>query len=467
MLEANLKLPMDASSKIDSYKQKIAYANELCRVAGSDALARLCVSAIRSERINHWKKQNPNDETDDELLSQTPIPSRAYVLRQFKRPEELQLLRKVYGSQFIAISIFDSEEQRIKNIESAERKSLGGLCNEAEVHAKAFELVSQDSKERGDIPGQNVRDAFPLGDVFIDGRAKSSSKDTIQRFIHLLFGNNQITPTRDEYGMYLAKSASLRSSDLSRQVGAAIFSKSGEVATLGCNEVPKAGGGTYWSDDIEDHRDFQEGLDPNEEQKTEILVDFVDRLLKSKKLSPELLEINDSVRVSSELLKDKSSNSVGESRLMDLIEFGRIIHAEMSAISDAARKGVAIQNGTLFCTTFPCHICAKHIVAVGLKRVVYLEPYPKSYATKLHQDSIEIGASATNGKVHFESFIGVSPFRYRNLFEKGKRKYMGKAEEWNRGKKRPQIDVYFPSYFKAEALVVKQLKHDLISKAKS
>ncbi|MDN3612645.1 hypothetical protein QWZ16_23945 [Vibrio ostreicida] len=26
---------------------------------------------------------------------------------------------------------------------------------------------------------------------------------------------------------------------------------------------------------------------------------------------------------------------------------------------------------------FPCHNCAKHIVASGIKRVVYVEPYPK------------------------------------------------------------------------------------------
>jgi deoxycytidylate deaminase len=43
---------------------------------------------------------------------------------------------------------------------------------------------------------------------------------------------------------------------------------------------------------------------------------------------------------------------------MDILEFGRVIHAEMSAISDAARLGRATKDATLFCTTFPCHICA-------------------------------------------------------------------------------------------------------------
>lgn len=140
---------------------------------------------------------------------------------------------------------------------------------------------------------------------------------------------------------------------------------------------------------------------------------------------------------------------------MDLIEFGRIIHAEMSAISDAARMGIPIEKATLYCTTFPCHICAKHIVASGISRVVYLEPYPKSYASELHKDSIAVDDNGVKDKVVFEAFIGVSPFRYRDLFEKSKRKYPGgAAQKWNQGTKRPMINIYFPSYFKAETRVV-------------
>lgn len=475
MKEIKLDLPLGATSTIESYRERIAYANELCKLFDADVLARLSISAIRSLRLEHWKNSqdfaaNANTGNTQELedrLSETPIPKQAYVIRQFKRPEEIQLLRKVYGRQFIAVSVYSSEESRIANLQESQRKSLGGLIDSSEVNSQAYKLVSQDAKEDGELPGQNVRDAFPLGDVFIDGQTKSSSEETLKRFIHLLFGNNHITPTRDEYGMYLAKSASLRSSDLSRQVGAAIFSESGEVATLGCNEVPKAGGGTYWTSDLNDQRDFKQGSDPNDEQKKEIFVDLINRLMKSGSLSASFQQLNDPLKISAKLLEDSSDEGIKESRLMDLIEFGRIIHAEMSAISDAARKGVPIKSATLFCTTFPCHICAKHIVAAGLRRVVYLEPYPKSYASKLHKDSIHLGIDSPNTKVGFEPFFGVSPFRYRDLFEKGKRKYLGEAQEWSQGKRRPQIDVYFPSYFRSEALVVDQFKKMLAEKITS
>jgi len=147
---------------------------------------------------------------------------------------------------------------------------------------------------------------------------------------------------------------------------------------------------------------------------------------------------------------------------MDLIEFGRDIHAEMSAITDAARKGVSICDATLYCTTFPCHLCAKHIVAAGIRRVVSIEPYPKSYAEELHSDSIEIDGDGTGPLVNFQRFLGISPYRYRDLFEKGKRKYStGTAQRWNKGVRKPMIDVIYPSYFKAETHVVKLIEERL------
>ncbi len=441
MREIPTGLAIAEAPYIQSFKDRIAYANEVRRLLGDDALAALAISAIRSFRVEEREQQavTPADLSDvarnmDERTEEEPLLNQAYIIRQFKRPEEIALLRSVYGRQFILVSAYMPQEARRKRIEENERRSRGGLISDVDAQQFAHDLVVQDSKEILDKHGQNIRDAFPLGDVFIDATSREKCDAMVRRFIHLFFGNNQITPTHDEYGMYLANSASLRSSDLSRQVGAAIFRSSGEVVTMGCNEVPKAGGGTYWSGDPRDERDFVQGHDPNERKKVELLVDLIDRLKKGGHLSEPLMKIANSYEISKELLNDESEHSVGESKAMDLLEFGRIIHAEMSAICDASRKGISIDGATLYCTTFPCHICAKHIVASGIRRVVYLEPYPKSYAAELHGDSIEVDPAEHNHKVVFEAFIGVSPYRYRNLFEKGKRKYSGGlAVEWGEG----------------------------------
>lgn len=77
---------------------------------------------------------------------------------------------------------------------------------------------------------------------------------------------------------------------------------------------------------------------------------------------------------------------------------------------------------TLYGTTFPCHNCAKHIVAAGLERVVYVEPYAKSKAQKLHGDSVAVGEPEDSAdgrlpkKVRFDAFVGVGPRRFFDLF---------------------------------------------------
>jgi deoxycytidylate deaminase len=147
--------------------------------------------------------------------------------------------------------------------------------------------------------------------------------------------------------------------------------------------------------------------------------------------------------------------------MMDIIEFGRMIHAEMSAITDAARLGRSTKGAILFCTTFPCHLCAKHIVASGIDRVVFLEPYPKSNAQKLHCDSITFEI-VEKDKVLFEPFIGISPRRYRDIFEKKKRKNdKGLAQEWYEGLKPvPMIEDRGAAYIEnEEAEIYLALQH--------
>jgi cytidine deaminase len=243
MQELRTGLPLGAGGYIDSFQERIAYANDLRERFGNDALAILAVSAIRQ-----FRKEMEGDE-------EKPLPRRAYILRQFKRPEEIKLLRSVYGKQFVQISAHAPQEFRIKRIANKERISKRGLISKVDAENLARSIVTKDEIELGDGSGQNVRDAFPLADVVIETANRRTCRETLTRFIRALFGDNSASPTHDEYGMYLAKTASLRSSALTRQVGAAIFRPSGEVISLGCNEVPKSGGGTYWTGDDPDARD--------------------------------------------------------------------------------------------------------------------------------------------------------------------------------------------------------------------
>lgn len=48
----------------------------------------------------------------------------------------------------------------------------------------------------------------------------------------------------------------------------------------------------------------------------------------------------------------------------------RTSHAELNAIANAARFGVALDGATLYCHMTPCYTCAKMIINAGIKRVV-------------------------------------------------------------------------------------------------
>lgn len=53
----------------------------------------------------------------------------------------------------------------------------------------------------------------------------------------------------------------------------------------------------------------------------------------------------------------------------------RTTHAEQNAIVQAARLGISIDEGTLYCTMMPCAACAKMIANVGIIRVVCEKKY--------------------------------------------------------------------------------------------
>ncbi|MCX6753205.1 MAG: cytidine/deoxycytidylate deaminase family protein [Candidatus Nomurabacteria bacterium] len=53
----------------------------------------------------------------------------------------------------------------------------------------------------------------------------------------------------------------------------------------------------------------------------------------------------------------------------------RTAHAEQNAIVHAARTGVALLGGTLYCNMTPCYACAKMIINSGIVRVVAKKDY--------------------------------------------------------------------------------------------
>jgi dCMP deaminase len=53
----------------------------------------------------------------------------------------------------------------------------------------------------------------------------------------------------------------------------------------------------------------------------------------------------------------------------------RTVHAEQNAICQAARRGIALDDSTLYCKMTPCRTCAMLIINCGIVRVVCEKKY--------------------------------------------------------------------------------------------
>lgn len=377
------------------------------RMNRGDAMAMLGVLGIR--------------QRTRELSSSKPL---AFLLRQLKRQEEISTLRGVYGDGFFVVSIYSTRSERKKHL-----TTVYDLSNE-----EAEKLITRDEEDEYTPHGQKTRDTFELGDFFVrvgDQVPESELREELQRFLDLIFGRPDLSPLRHEHAMYMAYAASLRSADLSRQVGAAIIDKRGTLLAVGANDVPTYGGGQYWPGTL-DQRDHRKGFDSNAQVRDDIARDIFDRI---------------AARMQPDYAYESFRQDIASSALFDITEYGRAVHAEMDAILSCARTGVSTVDGTLFSTTFPCHNCAKHIVDAGITEVQYVEAYPKSKAAALHADSIHFEDEAHSrqaNKVAFRHFVGLGPRRYLDLcsvtLSSGrtiKRKHA--LGEWDRARAIPRV----------------------------
>jgi len=387
--EVDWQPPLIKSEDLDSYV--LAHMNAGNRLRREwdrpDALALLGVAELSTERRAH--------ENDAE-----PVARQAWILRQLKTPQEVQTLRDVYGSRFFLIAAYSPGDERAAWLDEDITKSRHS-SDQSKWEATTSQLLARDQSEGGEH-GQNVLDTFHRADLFVDASKAGDTEAQLERLLEVVLANPFRTPTKDEFALFEAVGAARLSAEPGRQVGAALANPQGEIIALGTNEVPRPGGGIY----------REGGGDPDDRMQREIAVEITNAL-----------EDESRNWLAADVNADELLAVILTTRLGDLTEFGRAVHAEMSAILDAARNGHTVAGSTLYVTTFPCHNCVRHIVCAGITNCVFLAPYAKSQAETLHSDSIAVATGGPVGKkVPFNPFVGVAPRRYAELFTWQRRK---------------------------------------------
>jgi len=389
---------------------------------------------------------------------ETIVPGRvAYLIDQVKRPEEIALLRTLYRNLFFLVGVTRIYGRRAEALEAehVRREEVPGLM--------------EIDRLEGGKDGQQLDKTLHLADYFFrnDVTTTEDKKRELNRFLDLVHGDKSVTPTDQENGMYAAYCAGLRSACLSRQVGASIATQTGEVIATGCNDVPKSGGGLYTASfegaDMRCvHKEGQ--ICSNDLHKSHLkneIGTIIDAALKQASESA-----GQAIRLDRATLLD---SIYANTRLKDLIEFSRSVHAEMDAIVSLARiGGSGVQGAVLYTTTFPCHSCARHIVAAGISRVFYMEPYEKSLAKDLHSDAIAFEIEATadrpSKKVEFLHFEGVAPRQFHNMFRaNGRKDSSGKFVPIQLHQANKGVPEYLDNYQDFEAKAVQHLARQLES----
>jgi deoxycytidylate deaminase len=413
--------------------------NKLREKFGNNYLAEKAV-----EQIAKFRRENGGYKSDGTMLP----GRRAYIIDSIKNVEELALLRQIYRETLCVIGVFAPDAIRKKR-----------LINDGAEEEEVQLVVDRD---RGEVAtfGQMTRKIFVQSDFFICNDQKQDElKRRLRRYVEIIFDTDIHTPTREESAMYEATAAMASSACMSRQVGAAIISASGELISVGWNDVPKFRGGLYTEDDQtiwdqdkksiqdNDHRCFkwETKICHNEVRRTKIIDGIVERICKSTFAKAGTVEAD--VRA-----------ALDGTEVDDLTEFSRSIHAEMEAILAVAREGKhSLVGAAMFTTTYPCHNCARHIVAAGIASVIYIEPYRKSLAIALHHDAISEQPEDRN-RVVFRQYDGVAPHHYLTLFKsKSDRKIGGKFARQRPGESLPLFRVPLDASVEYESKVIADL----------
>ncbi|MCK7459309.1 deaminase [Idiomarina aminovorans] len=378
--------------KQKKYQKKLNKENPFNSISAS-----LAIDRIKSSR-----------EDNQKFCKENAKPGTVYLVTNLSESKDSDCLKSLYKEGFFQFGLTSSPESRRKNLNRVLDSLKYSTNPENEFANKVAESLEKNE----------ISKVFVQSDFFVN--TEENLKSTIERFIDLILGAPNISPTAEEHSMFMAFMSSVNSADLSRQVGAVITSKENDIIATGSNDVQKSGGGKYWPDEtylplteentnvFNDKRDAALGYDANSREIYELSKQIAQSLIFNSRIKTSEADASLKEEEIVKVLREKT-------RLKDLTEFGRVVHAEMSALMSALRIGADVKGTTLFCTTFPCHNCAKHIIASGVSKVVYIEPYAKSKATELHDDAISI-EECTPGKVTFLSFTGVGPNRYLDLF---------------------------------------------------
>ena len=267
-----------------------------------------------------------------------------FVVDSIRNTHEIDALRREY-SNFFLFAVWASYDVRWKRSK-----------DQYDGNSALFDTDDKRDKDEKSENGQQITLCYQMADVIILNEDSIYSEETdefinlqaiTKKYVNLIERITKFEPTEMETLMTMAYANSMRSSCSQRKVGALIIDEYGNVFSSGYNEVPSS------------------------ERPCKNTYGMCYR----NKLDTKIKEVIGDHEVATKVSLAVKTDS-------KMLDYCRALHAEESAIVNMARLSISanLNKATLYTTTYPCNLCANKIAQVGIKKIVYYEPYPQKEA---------------------------------------------------------------------------------------
>jgi deoxycytidylate deaminase len=341
------------------------------------------------------------------------------VIDSLKNVFEANYLKSRYHSFYLmAITLDDDERFHRLAINKQLTKEKIDLIDLREQPSRAIkELKKEESKykevlEEYDFNGiqstsfnngtylfnlQDVDACIQNADILVNNKGKIEDlKKTLLRYACLMMHPGLVSPTDDERFMQIAQAAKASSGCISRQVGAVVCDKNGNLVSIGWNDPSSTIGNEcvsclrrnlgdlctkddskaysyYELYDVEFRKHVKKIMLRNLEDKKD--KDYKTSVLLDKPIEDVYSEYEETFKDEAGGLpfvycfKDVYCTLVGDKNQVHT----RAQHGEEKALEFCDKSKVA--GGTLYTTSSSCELCAKKAMSYSISRIVYIEPY--------------------------------------------------------------------------------------------
>lgn len=288
------------------------------------------------------------------------------VVDAIRNPYEAFFLKRRYAN-FYLVSINTSNEERLRSLREYRKLSDGEI---KVLDDKEYPEKISGSKK---FIAQNIQECIEVSDIHIHNSKNSeyTHNDLVSQlawYLTLMMHPGLVMPTSIENCMQVAYTAKQNSGCISRQVGAVVTDDTYSVKSVGWNSTPQGQIPCL----LRSAEDLIEGRNKSDYSEYELRdPDF--RKALNAKYSNLIATNKDSNRNFSFCFKSIQNEIEGEKNQVHT----RALHAEENAFMQIAKHGgQKLLGGVLFTTASPCELCAKKAYQLGLKKIVYIDPYP-------------------------------------------------------------------------------------------